>query len=82
MKEQFLRKWSSWWILTKNKDELDKAFEKELNAVIKEENEKTTFLLNSDDIGLGGINITACCRIGPITNEKYCPNCGSKIVKE
>ena len=24
---------------------------------------------------------TSCCKIAPITNEKYCPNCGNKILK-
>ena len=24
---------------------------------------------------------TSCCKIAPITNENYCPNCGNKILK-
>ena len=23
----------------------------------------------------------SCCKIAPITNENYCPNCGNKILK-
>lgn len=23
---------------------------------------------------------TECCKVGPITNEKFCPNCGKKIL--
>ena len=23
----------------------------------------------------------SCCKISPITNENYCPNCGKKILK-
>lgn len=23
----------------------------------------------------------SCCKIAPITNENYCPNCGKKILK-
>ena len=23
----------------------------------------------------------SCCKISPITNENYCPNCGNKILK-
>lgn len=25
------------------------------------------------------VPVTSCCHIGPITNEKYCPECGAKI---
>ena len=28
------------------------------------------------------LEVTECCKIGPITNENYCPNCGKKIIKE
>ena len=24
---------------------------------------------------------TSCCKIAPISNENYCPNCGNKILK-
>lgn len=37
MKEQFLSKWSSWWILKKDAKQLNEAFEKELNALIEHE---------------------------------------------
>jgi hypothetical protein len=35
-KNQFLRKWSNWWILTKDSEKLNEAFTKELNEVVKE----------------------------------------------
>lgn len=25
---------------------------------------------------------TSCCGYGPITNEKHCPNCGRKIIRQ
>ena len=25
---------------------------------------------------------TKCCGVGPITNEKFCPNCGRKIIRK
>ena len=28
------------------------------------------------------IPVTDCCGIGPITNEKYCPECGKRIIKD
>ena len=37
----------------------------------------TTELKELDDIP-----VTACCGIGPITNEKYCPNCGKEIINK
>ncbi len=27
------------------------------------------------------IDVTECCKIGPITTEKYCSNCGKKIIR-
>lgn len=27
------------------------------------------------------VNVTSCCKTGPITDENYCPVCGSKIVR-
>lgn len=30
----------------------------------------------------GLLMLTSCCKIGPITNENYCPGCGRKIVKK
>jgi hypothetical protein len=37
MKEDFIKKWSNWWILNKNSKELNSAFEKELNHIIESE---------------------------------------------
>lgn len=28
------------------------------------------------------VEVTGCCKIGPITNENYCPNCGIKIKRK
>jgi hypothetical protein len=27
------------------------------------------------------VKVTDCCKIGPITTENYCPNCGKIIIK-
>lgn len=37
MKEGFIRKWSNWWIINKNKDVLDQAFRRELEEIIENE---------------------------------------------
>lgn len=36
----FIRKWSNWWVLNKNRKELDAAFERELKEIIQQEVEK------------------------------------------
>lgn len=37
----------------------------------------------TDDYDNGvDVPVTTCCSIGPITNEKYCSDCGAKIIKE
>jgi hypothetical protein len=29
-----------------------------------------------------GIELTECCKVGPVTNkEKFCPECGKKIIR-
>jgi hypothetical protein len=35
MKTEFIQKWSNWWMFDKNKEQLDIAFERELNEIIK-----------------------------------------------
>ena len=37
MKQEFVNKWKSWWMLQKNGAELTDAFERELNAIIEQE---------------------------------------------
>lgn len=37
MKEEFLHKWSNWWILHPQRKQLDDAFARELDAVIAHE---------------------------------------------
>lgn len=37
MKQEFIKKWSNWWMLQKQGKELTEAFEKELDAIIKYE---------------------------------------------
>lgn len=37
-----------------------------------------TWLVKSDK-DLMIMDVTDCCRVGPITNEKFCPECGKKI---
>ena len=34
---EFIRKWSNWWILNPKRKQLDDAFEKELNELIERE---------------------------------------------
>lgn len=35
----------------------------------------------TDDVFNMGYKQVSCCKIAPITNENYCPNCGKKILK-
>jgi hypothetical protein len=42
--------------------------------------ENKTTLVESDD-GSIVCDVVKCCRIGPIIDEKYCPECGNKIVR-
>ena len=55
---------------------------KELEGTI--ENNTTELITEKEDVFSGcfsEITKTKCCRIAPITNENYCPNCGRKIKK-
>jgi len=36
-KQEFITKWSNWWILSKDNKELNEAFAKELNKIIEYE---------------------------------------------
>lgn len=42
MKKEFINKWSSWWILSPERKELDDAFEKELNELIEKNFKRNT----------------------------------------
>lgn len=47
--------------------------------------ENTTCLVENKDELFGHditYPVTGCCGTGPITDEKYCPECGKKIVRE
>lgn len=33
----FIRKWSNWWVLNNHRKELDAAFERELKEIIQQE---------------------------------------------
>lgn len=39
---------------------------------------KTCKVVNDNDDEFP-CDVTACCSVGPITRENYCPNCGAKI---
>lgn len=34
---EFIRKWSNWWVLNKRRQDLDAAFERELKELIQQE---------------------------------------------
>lgn len=44
--------------------------------------EHTTRIVKEEDDFIGCIDVTECCKIGPITNENYCPKCGKQIIKQ
>ena len=37
MKQEFIKKWRTWWKFQKEETELTEAFEKELDAIIEQE---------------------------------------------
>ena len=64
-----------------NKDEKIQQPESRIKEL---ENNTTELEIEREDFyGAGFIVIhkTKCCKIAPITNENYCPNCGRKIVR-
>ena len=54
-------------------DELCERFKEKTNT-------QSTTLIKDEDEFIECI-VTACCKIGPITSENYCPQCGKKITK-
>lgn len=42
---------------------------------------ETRIIVEPDEV-MGNIPLVECCKIGPIRNENYCPNCGNKIIKD
>ena len=49
---------------------------------LKQTGVSTCFLEDvTDDVFNMGYKQVSCCKIAPITNENYCPNCGKKILK-
>lgn len=64
MKEEFIKKWSNWWILNKDKEILSKSFEKELNDLIYHE-----ILNQKQKCENCGENVKM------ISTEEICPKC-------
>lgn len=64
MKEEFVKKWSNWWILNKDKKMLNKSFEKELNDLISHEilNQKQKCENCEENVKM-------------ISTEEICPKC-------
>ena len=52
-KQQFITKWSNWWIFNKHKEMLNKAFESELNEVIAVESHRVAELAAPASEGSG-----------------------------
>ena len=45
--------------------------------------EVTTELIQIDESDfIGGYDVTKCCKVGPVVNENYCPECGKKIIRQ
>lgn len=45
---------------------------------------ETTKIIQIEDDYFGDsviLDATECCKVNPITNENYCPNCGKKIIR-
>lgn len=65
---------------------------KEQNKINSDENNhtnafyqnNTTKIIKIEDDYFGNsitLDATECCKVNPITNENYCPNCGKKIIR-
>jgi len=61
--------------------ELAPKLKKGANMKIRDLFFGTTRLVWKAEIGFSMIPVVNCCKIGPITNERYCPECGKRIVK-
>ena len=53
-------------------------------TLIEKPNNETTKIIQIEDEYFGipiTLDATECCKVNPITNENYCPNCGKKIIR-
>ena len=79
--------WDGFYVIAHRKDSNGQIIEINLKYKIIEPNNinthivKTTKLVKNDTWPFE-CNITNCCGVGPITNEKYCPECGKKIISD
>jgi hypothetical protein len=60
-KQNFISKWSNWWITRPTQKEMDDAFERELNTLI--EQEVASFISSKQDV------IKSVCECSPKNNS-------------
>ena len=63
-------------------EEIDKLYRQEQALQLQQNGVSTCFLEDYEDHFFEvKYKQVSCCKIAPITNENYCPNCGKKILK-
>ena len=63
-------------------EEIDKLYKQEQALQLQQTGVSTCFLEDYEDHFFEiKYKQVSCCKIAPITNENYCPNCGNKILK-
>lgn len=70
--EEFISKWSNWWVLNPKRKQLDDAFEKELNELIERE-----VALRIHDVVGRSEQLPCDCnvKLAETTLQIYCPKC-------
>ena len=66
------------------REQIVKAMQEYADLQLQQTGVRTCFLEDYIDDLFGNeitYKQTSCCKIAPITNENYCPNCGNKILK-
>ena len=53
----------------------------ETHAASEIERLRGTCTIENDNDNTFPCEVTSCCKMGPITRENHCPNCGKKIIK-
>ena len=69
-------------VLFKNEEEFYEEYKQAQALQLQQTGVSTCFLEDCEDHFFEiKYKQVSCCKISPITNENYCPNCGNKILK-
>lgn len=67
--------------LSKDPEITEKIKETLTNSFIEYLDKNRTTTLERDGEDFASMDLVSCCKMGPITTENYCPNCGRKIIR-